>query len=167
MDLPRLTTSYTIEEAAIIAELHDLEALPGCAPLPLGASLRSLATRSLLAHHVLVPVADGGLELEQPHATVFATILDADDVVQHLKHRPEGSAVEHWFVTDACTVHLATADGIVTTRLFAGRAGPEVGDPLDVLAAGSPVNGFDEIVRVVRGADTLSAERTLVQPAAV
>ncbi len=165
MPEPALTVRYTLEELTVLADLYELDNLPGCRRASLSTSTRNLATRTLIARHVLAMPPAGGVELQQPHATVLGTLFAADDIVQYIRHRPAESFVDQWFATDAATVGLSELDGIVTMALYEGRVAPTPGRNLDDVAPDTTVSGFDEVITVHRSAGApVSVERLLAVP---
>lgn len=110
---PLLGSRYTIEEVAVLADLYDLESLPGTPPVELSMELRSLATRSLIARGVVQMPDGGGVEVAQPHATLLAGIFDATVVLQVTWVEPSITHTSTWFaLTDDC-VRVVVDEGIV------------------------------------------------------
>lgn len=139
---PALALRYTAEELAVIADLYELESLPGVAPIELTPEVRGLATRTLLARNILWLRDDGAIEVLQPHATFLASLFEAPRVLQVSQLSGAESTESVWFdwgnecvcVQDEddgiifLSAYKGAARDLVTSSLGAGNISDEVGE---------------------------------------
>lgn len=149
-----LEINYTVEELAVIADLYDLDTLPGIAAVQLSAEARGLATRCLIARGALRMPATGGVEIPQPHATLLSGLLDAPLV--HTVSWIEGDDTEltTWFEhlgPQPATVRMRDRDGIVELVLYDASAMTAVESTLGIEVVGDlqPGTLADVVVEVI------------------
>jgi hypothetical protein len=120
---PLFEVSYTSEELAVLADLYDLETLPGVQPLEMALDLRSLATRCLVARGIVVMPGDGGVEITQPHATLLAGMFEAPMVLQVSWIEGDVTTLSTWFDLGTDCVRVGNDDeGIVEIAAFTTSA---------------------------------------------
>jgi len=163
-----LRMQYTAEELAVLADLFELDSLPGVDVRRLGPEVRSLATRSLIARGIAVMPSDGGVEITQPHAGLIGTLLAASIVVQVIRHSPERSLASTWFDDDGVLVEVGPDDeGIVTVTLhdtgldegIRAAHGVEIGSSGNADSAARPTIVI-EVVRMENDGPAVAVERT-------
>lgn len=139
---------YTSEELAVLADLFELESLPGVAVHELGPAARSQATRTLIARGIVVMPDDGGVEVTQPHAGLLAAAMAAETVVQVSRHEPDGSTSSTWFDDEGVVVEVGPDDaGIVSIALHEAA--------------------LDEAIRRAHGIDLGAEDAAVERPTAV
>jgi len=165
---PALAVRYTVEELAVIADLYDLDALPGLTPVALSDEARGLATRTLLARDVLFIRNDDALEVTQPHATFLAALFEAPVVLQVSQVASGETLTSAWFdwgdecvgvhPEDGGTVYVAAYKGcardIVLSSLHAETISTDVKDvEVDLVV---------EIVTTTRNGDEFTIEQEAI-----
>jgi len=158
---------YTIEEMAVLADLFDLESLPGVPAVELTLELRSLATRCLIARGVLQMPADGGVEVTQPHATLLSFLMDAGDVVQATRSSAVQRQAWSWFQLDEHCMSVTEPDeGIVTMTIHPGDVETNIRAHLAVESR--PATRGDavvELIGITRGALTTGTHQAYLETA--
>lgn len=156
---------YTIEELAVLADLFDLESLPGVPPVELNMELRSLATRCLIVRGVLRMPDDGGVEVAQPHATLLSFLMDSKDVVQATRSTAAQRQAWSWFqLDDHCMSVTEPDDGIVTMTIHQGDA--ETNIRAHLTGEARPATRGDavvELIGITRGAHTSSTHQAYLE----
>lgn len=127
-----LGARYTVEELAVLADLYDLESLPGTPAIELSMDLRSLATRCLIARGVLRMPDDGGVEVTQPHATLLAGIFDAPVVFQVSRLEGTDAATATWFDLGEDCVRVVVDEGLVDMDAFLSPAASAIDRTLGI-----------------------------------
>ena len=161
---PALALRYTAEELAVIADLYELESLPGVPAIDLTPELRSLATRTLLARNIMFLRDDGAIEITQPHSTFLAALFEAPSVLQ-VSQLSGGETVDStWFDWGSeCVCVQPEDDGIVYLSAHKGSAHDLVESSLGINDVGESsgevaVELVVELVTITRSGDEYVTE---------
>ena len=161
---PALAVRYTVEELAVIADLYELDALPGLTPVELSDEARGLATRTLLARDVLFIRDDDALEITQPHATFLAALFEAPVVVQVSQVTSGETLTSAWFDWgDECVGVHPEDGGTVYVAAYKGSARDIVLSSLHAINISTETKEVEvdlvvEIVTTTRNGDEFTVE---------
>lgn len=165
---PAFSVRYTIEELAVLADLLDLESLPGVFPIEMSLELRSLATRCLVARQVVRMPDDGGVEVTQPHATLIAGMLDAELVRQVTRTEGDQVDVWTWFDLDTSSVRVTADDeGIVDIAAFTTPSLAAIESTLGISVVAAPGSAIVPEVLVDMATSIRQGSTTCVERARV
>jgi len=136
--VPLFEVHYTVEELAVLADLYDLESLPGVEPIEMSLDLRSLATRCLVVRGIVVMPDGGGVEITQPHATLIAGMFEAPTVRQVSWIEGDATTVWTWFDLGTDCVRVGGNDeGVVELAAFTTSAVDAINSTLGIEVTGT------------------------------
>ena len=165
---PALAGRYTVEELAVIANLYELDALPGLTPVALSDEARGQATRTLLARDILIIRDDDALEVTQPHATFLATLFEAPVVIQVSQIAAGETLTSAWFDWgDECVGVHPEDEGTVYLAAYKGSARDIVLSSLHAASVSTDTKDIEvdlvvELVTTTRHGDEFTVEQEAI-----